>query len=156
MVGRNKFFHPSPAETPFLLGGGLEAWRGFYASVRPAHKQLMVNVNVCTTAFYVPGNLAERLQEFTSMSFGARASAFVRGLRVKTIHLGYRKSIKDVARVSAKQHSFDADGMGRVTVEQYFKRSRYLTGYFRRRMISIAIRQSITSPCNIPISLLSM
>ncbi|THH27194.1 hypothetical protein EUX98_g6995 [Antrodiella citrinella] len=127
MVGRNKFFHPAPNEPPFRLGGGLEAWRGFYSSVRPAHKQLMVNVNVCTTAFYVPGNLAERLQEFMNSSFGARASAFVRGVRIRTTHLGYRKTVKDVAKVNAKQHSFDAEGMGKVTVEQYFKRKYDIT-----------------------------
>jgi len=44
MVGRNRFFFPTAAD-PFDLGGGLEAWKGFYSSVRPAHKQLMVNVN---------------------------------------------------------------------------------------------------------------
>jgi eukaryotic translation initiation factor 2C len=44
MVGRNRYFFPTAAE-PFDLGGGLEAWKGFYSSVRPAHKQLMVNVN---------------------------------------------------------------------------------------------------------------
>lgn len=51
LVGRNRFFFPT-AMQPQSLGGGLEAWRGFYSSVRPAFKQLMVNVNVCTTAFY--------------------------------------------------------------------------------------------------------
>jgi len=44
MVGRNRYFFPT-ATDPFDLGGGLEAWKGFYSSVRPAHKQLMVNVN---------------------------------------------------------------------------------------------------------------
>lgn len=44
MVGRNKFFFRS-AQQPMSLGGGLEAWKGFYSSVRPAHNQLMVNVN---------------------------------------------------------------------------------------------------------------
>jgi len=44
MVGRNRFFFPTAAQ-PFSLGGGLEAWKGFYSSVRPAHNQLMVNVN---------------------------------------------------------------------------------------------------------------
>lgn len=39
MVGRNRFFFRSAA-TPASLGGGLEAWRGFYSSVRPAHLQL--------------------------------------------------------------------------------------------------------------------
>lgn len=44
MLGRNRFFFRS-ALAPFDLGGGLEAWKGFYSSVRPAHNQLMVNVN---------------------------------------------------------------------------------------------------------------
>lgn len=44
LVGRNRFFFASAAP-PVPLGGGLEAWRGFYSSVRPSHNQLMVNVN---------------------------------------------------------------------------------------------------------------
>lgn len=44
LVGRNRYFFASAA-TPVPLGGGLEAWRGFYSSVRPSHNQLMVNVN---------------------------------------------------------------------------------------------------------------
>jgi eukaryotic translation initiation factor 2C len=44
LVGRNRFFFKS-AMQPVSLGGGLEAWKGFYSSVRPTHYQLMVNVN---------------------------------------------------------------------------------------------------------------
>jgi hypothetical protein len=35
--------HETSASLP--LGGGLEAFRGFYSSVRAAHNQLMVNVD---------------------------------------------------------------------------------------------------------------
>lgn len=125
MVGRNKFFHPSPAHPPTSLGGGLEAWRGFYSSVRPAYKQLMVNVNVCTTAFYVEGNLADGMMAFMNASFGARPNAFVKGVRVKTTHLGYTKTVKGAAKVNARQHKFSAEEYGEVTVEQYFQRSTY-------------------------------
>lgn len=123
MVGRNKFFHPSPVEPPFPLGGGLEAWRGFYSSVRPAHNQLMVNVNVCTTAFYKPGNLAERMQEFWDASFGGRPNAFAKSVRIKTSHLGYVKTVKAVATFTARTYKFDTSEYGTVTVEQYFQRS---------------------------------
>ena len=129
MIGRNKFFHSSAADHSISLGGGLEAWSGFYFSVRPAHKQLMVNVNVCTTAFYTPGNLATRLQEFMNHSFDARPTAFVKGLRVVATHLGYRKTIKKAANVSARQHKFTAEGLGEVTVEQYFAKSRFFRDY---------------------------
>ncbi|TFY71790.1 hypothetical protein EVG20_g1213, partial [Dentipellis fragilis] len=127
MVGRNRFFFPS-VQPPFPLGGGLEAWKGFYSSVRPAFKQLMVNVNVCTTAFYSEGNLAEAMIAFENASFGARVAAFVKGVRVKTAHLGYKKGVKALARVSSRQHRFDCPELGgMVTVEQYFQRKYRIT-----------------------------
>jgi hypothetical protein len=123
MVGRNRFFFPS-ASPPFPLGGGLEAWRGFYSSVRPSFKQLMVNVNVCSTAFYSEGNLAEAMIVFEQASFGARMSAFVQRLRVRTKHLGHQKTVKRLAKLNAKQHRFEAQELGgMVTVEEYFRRS---------------------------------
>ncbi|KAG6856712.1 hypothetical protein H0H87_001501 [Tephrocybe sp. NHM501043] len=122
MVGRNRFFFPSES-APTNLGGGLEAWKGFYSSVRPTYNQLMVNVNVCTTAFYTPGNLARAMIDFQNFSFGARANAFAKGVRVKTLHLGYKKTVKGLASFNSRQHSFDSEEFGRVTVETYFKRS---------------------------------
>lgn len=120
MVGRNRFFFRT-ANQPMSLGGGLEAWKGFYSSVRPSHNQLMVNVNVCTTAFYTPGNLADAISKFVASSFGARAAAFARGVRVKTTHLGYKKTIKTVSNMNARQYKFYADEYKReVTVEEYF------------------------------------
>ncbi|RDB23947.1 Protein argonaute-3 [Hypsizygus marmoreus] len=127
MVGRNRYFFPSQS-APASLGGGLEAWKGFYSSVRPAHNQLMVNVNVCTTAFYIPGSLARAMMDFRDSSFGARANVFVRGVRVKTTHLGYRKTVKKLSNLNSRQYSFDAAEFGRkVTVEEYFKKKYNVT-----------------------------
>ncbi|KAH9474635.1 Protein argonaute PNH1 [Psilocybe cubensis] len=121
MVGRNRFFFPTAAQ-PFNLGGGLEAWKGFYSSVRPAHNQLMVNVNACTTAFYTPGNLADAMTAFRNASFGARPAAFVKGVRVRTTHLGYKKTVKRLSNMNSNQHKFPAEEFGReVTVAEYFK-----------------------------------
>ena len=44
-VGKNRFFIPASAQK-FGIGPGIQAVQGFYASVRPAHQQLMVNVYV--------------------------------------------------------------------------------------------------------------
>ncbi|OJA18329.1 hypothetical protein AZE42_02798 [Rhizopogon vesiculosus] len=107
------------AATPSNLGGGLEAWKGFSTSVRPAHGQLMVNVNVCTTAFYTPGNLAVQMKTFYYSSFGARMEFFCRGLRVTA--LGARKIVKYLARQNAREYSFQCDEFGgRISVERYF------------------------------------
>ena len=104
------------------LGGGLEAWKGFYSSVRPTFNQLMVNVNACTTAFYSPGNLAQALLTFRDLSFNANPNSFVKGVRVKTVHLGYRKTVKKLAKINARQHRFSSE-YGEVSVEEYFFKS---------------------------------
>jgi eukaryotic translation initiation factor 2C len=125
MVGRNRFFFRSPSSLPVSLDGGLEAWKGFYSSVRVTHKQLMVNVNVCTTAFYTPGNLAEAMIAFRNATFGARETAFVKGVRIRATHLGYKKTVKAVARQRPREYEFDCSEFGgSITVEQYFKRSK--------------------------------
>lgn len=127
MVGRNRFFFRSNEAPPFTLGGGLEAWRGFYSSVRPAYKQLMVNVNVCTTAFYVPGNLADSMMTFMNSTFGANMKQFVKGVRVLATHLGYKKTVKTVTNLKPHQFTFDCDELKkRVTVQQYFLESKAL------------------------------
>ncbi len=125
VVGRNRYFFPS-ASPPVSLGGRLEAWMGFYSSVRPSFNQLMVNVNVCATAFYSEGNLAEAMVAFEQASFGARMSAFVQRIRIKTDHLGHQKTVKRLAKVNARQHKFEAQELGgTVTVEEYFRRSMF-------------------------------
>jgi eukaryotic translation initiation factor 2C len=148
MVGRNRFFFPN-AMSPSDLGGGLQAFRGFYSSVRPTHNQLMVNVNgmhitscsslctkfppVCTTAFYTPGNLMDSLNAFMNASFSARANAFVKGVRVKTTHLGYKKTIKGISNHTARTYKFPCEELGgEVTVEEYFKKSMALHFYLKR------------------------
>lgn len=79
---------------------------------------------VCTTAFYKPRNLADAMLEFRNASFGARPSAFVKGVRVKTIHLDRRKTVKTLSNFNAKQFTFFVDDYNaELTVEQYFKRS---------------------------------
>ncbi|KAF6761975.1 argonaute-like protein [Ephemerocybe angulata] len=124
MVGRNRWFFKNTNEQPFSLGVGLEAWRGFYSSVRPAHNQLLVNVNVCTTAFYTPGNLADALINFRNASYGGRATSFVKGVRVQTLHLGYRKGVKAVSNKTARSHRFKVQEYNdqEMSVEEYFKR----------------------------------
>lgn len=45
-VGKNRYFFPNLNDR-VDLSPTIEAWRGFYTSVRPAYKELMVNVYVC-------------------------------------------------------------------------------------------------------------
>lgn len=96
--------------------------------MRPVYKQLMVNVNVCMSAFYVPrSSLADALAECLHQSRGGLPNRFYGKCRVTMAHLGYRKrcSIKGFGNLSARKTTFDCEELGgRVSVEQYFKKSK--------------------------------
>lgn len=64
------------------------------------------------------------MKAFVQSSFGARAAAFVRGVRVQTTHLGYKKTVKTVSNMNARQYRFHVAEFNReLTVEEYFKQS---------------------------------
>ncbi|EMD35748.1 hypothetical protein CERSUDRAFT_84845 [Gelatoporia subvermispora B] len=123
-VSKNKYFFPSSYERPHPLGIGTEAWKGFFISVRPTAKQLMVNINVCMTAFYTAGNLAARMMEFNNRA-GGMPSSFADRLRIATTHLGYRRkrAIFRIMQSNSRTTRFNCEEMnGVVSVEDYFKR----------------------------------
>ncbi|KAI0084517.1 ribonuclease H-like domain-containing protein [Irpex rosettiformis] len=121
-VGQNKYFSLSQPSFPLSLG--LEARRGYFMSVRPMYKQLMVNVNACMAAFYSPGNMADAMLAFIRTQ-GAMPSQFVQRLKIETSHLGYsrRRPIRRIMGTNARQQKFPCEELGgSVTVEQYFQR----------------------------------
>jgi eukaryotic translation initiation factor 2C len=106
------------------LSTGVQAWQGFVLSVQPVFKQLMVNVNVCMSAFYEPANLADVLHAFQRNSRGALPARFVKKLTVRTRHLGYKKAVRRIVPTPATKLSFDcAELGGKVTLAQYFEHS---------------------------------
>ncbi|KAG6900095.1 hypothetical protein C0993_002943 [Termitomyces sp. T159_Od127] len=123
-VGKNRYFFPASSQK-VSLGPGVEAFQGFYTSVRPSYKQLLVNVNVCMTAFIVPGNLADALLSFSRGSHGTMPTlpkSFGR-IRVRTKHLGHTKPIKRIGTTSARNTRFDCAELGGVvSVERYFEK----------------------------------
>lgn len=125
-VGRNRYFFKDRTQnTAMPLGVGIEAWQGFYMSVRPTYKQVSANINVCMTAFYSEGNLAERMWEFRSQS-GGMPSSFASKLKVTTKHLGYKRtwSILRIASTNARNERFNCEEYkGMISVEDFFKRS---------------------------------
>ncbi|KDR79292.1 hypothetical protein GALMADRAFT_137154 [Galerina marginata CBS 339.88] len=127
LVGRNRFFFRT-ANQPFSLGGSLEAWKGYYSSVRPTHNQLMANVNVCNMAFYTPGNLATSMIAFANSSPNATHSAFVKEVKVKMTHRRFQGTVKKLHNMNAREHKFDVDETGgKMSVEEYFKKTYQIT-----------------------------
>ena len=127
-VGKNKLFMPT-SNAVFPLTLGLEARQGFFMSVRPMYKQLMVNVTACTSVFYLPGNLAEAMMAFKRQSNGGMPDNFAEGLKVITRHLGYprKNTITRIGEFSASRTKFRLDdGRGpEITVATFFRSSKY-------------------------------
>ncbi|KAJ7640433.1 argonaute-like protein [Mycena polygramma] len=125
-VSKSKYFFPTSSRS-YPLSPGIVAFQGFYTSVRPTYKQLMVNVNNCMTAFIEPGNLAEALLAFGRNSRGAMPTlppAIAKSIKVTTQHLGFkmRKPIKRFVPTSARNTFFTHEQWGKISVENYFSR----------------------------------
>jgi eukaryotic translation initiation factor 2C len=91
-AGGNKFFpfgnHPQLQKAP--LGGGLDALRGYFTSVRTSVNRILINVNVATGAFYKSGPLLDVMTDFgrpQNVMQHRKLAAFVRKLRFETNYL---------------------------------------------------------------------
>jgi len=116
------------------LGNGIVAWRGYSASVRPVLKTLMVNINVYITAFIESKNMAQAIMDFQRGSYGAtpnlRKMFGSSTLRVRTRHLGYRKTVLAIGENNANQERFLCEELGgTVTVAEYFQRGESPSAY---------------------------
>ncbi|KAF2860662.1 Piwi-domain-containing protein [Piedraia hortae CBS 480.64] len=67
-VGKKRFYPLEDAlgAQKYDLGGGLQAMRGYYASVRPAVGRLLLNLNVTAGAFYKPVPLLALRNDYMS------------------------------------------------------------------------------------------
>jgi eukaryotic translation initiation factor 2C len=123
-VGKNRhFFTPDELQ---MIGPGVEAWRGYYSSIRPVYKSLMVNVNVCMTAFIEGRNLGDAIRNFQSGSRGGfpdlKAMFGKSNIKIRTLHNGYKKPLKAIGHQTASQQTFLEDGK-QTTVANWFRRS---------------------------------
>ena len=121
--GKNRYFFDDDHKQ--LLGPRLLALMGFYSSVRPVYKQLMVNVNVCMAPFHEPGKLSNALCAFDVRSRGASPNLMAK-VKVSSRYRGY-KYVKPIFRVldtSARKTTFPCEEYGgNITVEKFFQKS---------------------------------
>jgi hypothetical protein len=77
-------------------------------------------------AFITPGNLADKLKQFNERSYGGMLTLpqrLVKSIKVKTTHLGYKKSVHRIMTTSARETRFRKDTGEEITVEKYFEQS---------------------------------
>ncbi len=95
IIGSNKSYSLASEQRP--LGLGLIALRGFFSSVRAATARILVNVNVSHAAFYTPENLKNLMTNSGLQGNPIKLQSFLKGVRVKTNHLGDKNKIKTIA-----------------------------------------------------------
>ncbi|KAK0250310.1 hypothetical protein B0A54_15094 [Friedmanniomyces endolithicus] len=115
-VGQNRFFpheghpgHPGqvaggshPGCEKYELGSGLQAMRGYYASVRPAIGRLVLNLNVTSGAFYKPLPLDQLINEFGPPRNDRdleKLEGFLRMLKVKAVYIKNGQSTAFMFRI---------------------------------------------------------
>ncbi|PIL23418.1 Argonaute [Ganoderma sinense ZZ0214-1] len=129
-MSRNKYFFPSSSE-PHPLSIGVEAFRGFFISTRLVYKQLVANIGLCYSAFYVPGNLAQQMGEFLEKTGRQMPESFANGLKASTRHLGYARTYTIhgvMTGKTAREEHFDCEEFkAKISVEQFFKRKYNIT-----------------------------
>lgn len=120
-VGANK--HLDIRQDPFSLGGGLEALRGFFVSVRAATARLLVNVQVKNIACYQSGELAGLIMGVQPRPPSAyeliRLGRFLKGVRVQVTHLKTNKNRPRVKTIFGFAGKNDGQGPNRPKVPKH-------------------------------------
>ena len=93
------------------LGAGLNALRGFYASVRLASYRTLINVNVSHGAFYDAIPLCDLMRNYGVIPYD-ELETFVKGLKVRINYLKDKKGsyITMVKTISGLAHITDGSG----------------------------------------------
>ncbi|KAI0849501.1 Piwi-domain-containing protein [Daldinia vernicosa] len=98
--GSGKIFPVGTSQENCDLGGGLEAIRGHFTSVRWMTSRFLLNVNVCRAAFYKTWTVLELMNKYRQdvSRDNVKLAFFLRGLRVRVNHLDSSK--KDHGTIS--------------------------------------------------------
>lgn len=129
---RNSKFYPLNGGEALVLDTGLIAIKGYYSSVRTSVGRLLLNANVCTSAFFHYGPVDLLMALFGSATDAAEA--FLTKRRISTDYLGSKrfKVIEGFVRhptsgtiLSAKEAMFNVQdsefGTRRVSIAKYFE-----------------------------------
>jgi len=123
-----RVFHIRPAHVQRIDGQRVSLNFGLALSTFVLRRKFS---NVCYAAFLEPRNLAKLLLEVGTIPPGVLGS-----IKVRTKHLGHKKKLFKIGVKSARNEMIMVDGE-RVSVEQYFKRSKSISrAKWSRRVIN--------------------
>ena len=128
-ASKNRYFFPAEQDRQNGLSRMFFAFKGFYSSARPSLGQVVLNVNVCMTPFYLAGTLMEAISKFQDRTQGAVPSDFPSKVKIVTSYLGYNKkhTLTEVLGAPGPQAvHFDCSKYNpqKTSVAKYFLRGR--------------------------------
>lgn len=132
---RRSFYNPQVKKS---LGGGLEAYQGYYQSARPTMSgRMMINVDLSATAFYESGPLIdtvvkilENIRTLNDLRRGLstndrhKVEDFIRGLKIKDNHRtgpGRKFKVEGLTPTPASHTTFDRGDGSEIDVKTYFQ-----------------------------------
>ena len=125
------------------IGSGIQLWRGYFQSVRPAIGQMLINVDISTATMYKSGPLLRLCLDFlrkdhpshlvspktTDREF-IRLNRFISGMRVITGPTGPDSTATQLGRVVKKLNTTAAQSLrftlregGSMSVADYFQKT---------------------------------
>ncbi|PBL02679.1 argonaute-like protein [Armillaria gallica] len=133
------------------IGCGLQLWRGYFQSVRPAMDRMLINVDISTGTMYKEGKLIDLCLQFLGSEYPEamspkrglpdrerlRLQRFITGMRIRVLGktlgpkekategdcIGPHRVVKKLSAVGASSVTFtNADGVT-TTVADHFRRS---------------------------------
>ncbi|KAF9123989.1 hypothetical protein BGW39_008545 [Mortierella sp. 14UC] len=160
-IGRS-FFTP---EGKYLLPGGLEAWRGYYQSMRPGVGRMLVNIDISSSAFFQSGSLIELVCKTANVrepegllrlrdNDWRKVEKFIKGLHIKVMHRtassrGFK--ITKISDKSAEAVTFTQEtdaGSKTTNVAAYFKQV-YKTSLRYPKLRCITVGRDVVLPMEV-------
>jgi hypothetical protein len=162
-VGR--MFYTNQGSRP--IGGGVEIWQGYFQSIRPTPRRMMVNIDLHATTFYESGSLLQLVVKLLGKSSvedirmgineidHTKLERYLKNLKIYPTHRGEnaprrRLRITKLTNTSASNIKFEVDGQ-QIDIATYFNNT-----YGRRlqypRLPCIVARETIYFPmevCNV-------
>ena len=132
---RKSFFFTGQETRP--IGAGIELWRGYFQSLRPAIDRMLINIDISTGAMYKSGRLIDLALEFLGLSTPnalaprhglpdrerLRLQQFISGIQITTPYRDpdRRRLVRKLTRESAQERTFEIGDGQTMTVAQYFQ-----------------------------------
>lgn len=151
------------------LKGGVELWRGYFQSVRPAIERILINIDISTGLMYQGGPLIHVALAFLgggtnphtlaslSPTDRLKLQRFLIGVRIETKLTGFPKgptitrTIKGLTDVGAHEKRFITHDGSTITVAEYCARQNQPLQYPRLLCVEVGPKTSIPIElCKVP------